>query len=281
MPGKHNGRKRARGDEDAPPRGDVKLMTTELNNTIQKIIKRNLTKGEVAYKIEKVDGGYVATVTTPKMSDAYDQKEHSGEMKDTEVEAKESAATVAVADILADEELKTIHDTPKPEKDMGEKPGPDAPREKGKFRNAVLKIVRKDLTSADIVWETNEVEGGGWQSTLTAPCLPGKWKDINMVGEVCDDQTAAEHSAAAIGLKQLLDDEEMASLHDRKKGQNNQEPKGKGKGAMPNLGAMDPMIAMPMMMMCMANGMNPMMMMQNMQNMMGGGEPKAKRQKKN
>jgi len=231
MPGRHNGRKRARGDDDAPPVGES-VPTTDLNNAIQKIVKRNLTKGEVEYHIEEVEGGYVAKVTTPKMSDDYDKREHSGETMDTGVEAKESAAYAALVNIFADEELKIIHDLPKPEKCKGEKQAPDAPQDKRNFRNAVLKIVRKNLTTEDIVWTTHEVDGG-WQSTLTATCLPGRWKNISMVGEVCDDQTLAEHSAAVVGLKQLLEDPEMAHLHDRKKTiPTREQQKGKGKGAM-------------------------------------------------
>lgn len=257
-------------------------MQNQLNNTIQKILKRNITKPEISYNVEKLASGFQASVEIPKMSETFSETVFVGDAKENQQEAKESAASTAINSILSDPDLKAIHDAPKPEK---EKPPPsDGPGDKHKLRNAVLKICRTgSMKKEDMVWDTVTHEDGGYISTVTCPCLPGKWGRMKIKGNVCPDENLAEHSAAEVAYEKLMADPEMSSLHDRtgptkrggqKRSHEAATGKGKGKGKM----GQNPEMMMNQMMM----NMMPMMMM-----MMGGmdsggsdGPPRKKRKGK-
>eukprot|EP00746_Dinoflagellata_sp_MGD_P163817 gnl/MRDRNA2_/MRDRNA2_92058_c0_seq1.p1 gnl/MRDRNA2_/MRDRNA2_92058_c0~~gnl/MRDRNA2_/MRDRNA2_92058_c0_seq1.p1 ORF type:complete len:412 (+),score=87.55 gnl/MRDRNA2_/MRDRNA2_92058_c0_seq1:107-1342(+) len=273
MPGKHNGRRRAKGEGDDLPTPRSNTFNTRLNNSIQRILKRNLLRGEIVYTTQDVEGGIQATVATPEMSDTYGSKTFSGEVCHDPHSARESAAEIALQDVLADPELLEIHDAPRPEREPGDKPPDDAPRHKSRLRNTVLKICRISLKKEDIVWETVP-SAEGFISTVTCPCLPGTMGEMSWAGDTCEDENLAEQSAALVACEAIMDDEEMLELYNKPKEvdprderRQRDREKGKGKGGKGkgkidqyfDWTSIDPMT----MMFCFQNGVNPIHLMES------------------
>eukprot|EP00746_Dinoflagellata_sp_MGD_P009745 gnl/MRDRNA2_/MRDRNA2_119920_c0_seq1.p1 gnl/MRDRNA2_/MRDRNA2_119920_c0~~gnl/MRDRNA2_/MRDRNA2_119920_c0_seq1.p1 ORF type:complete len:219 (+),score=52.45 gnl/MRDRNA2_/MRDRNA2_119920_c0_seq1:135-791(+) len=213
MPGKHKARNPNSAAIGMPPPG-IPSQQTQLNNSIQKILRRDLEKKEIVFDVVKETGGVRASVTTPAMSRTYGQKVHTGDIKTTHADAKESAASTALQSILSNRELLAIHDEPKLVRDVPPS-DPNGPREKHKLRNTILKIIRTNLKKEDMVWTTTR-QGRGFVSVVTLPCLPGNWKTKKWTGAVCNDENTAEHSAAGVALEKIMADAELRSLHDNK-----------------------------------------------------------------
>lgn len=203
-------------------------MQTELNNSVQKILKRNIAKGEVAYLVKEVVGGYQAQVEIPPLTTTTAAQTIASEVMNSVLEARENAAKLALQTILGDPQLKAIHDTPKPEKPRPPQTtpyDPDAPRHKSKLQISVLKIFRGNLGKDDISYET-EKSGSGFVSSVTCKVLPGKMGQKKWTGEVSTDENLAEQSAAEVALKAIMANRQLMAIHDKKQGKG----KGKGKG---------------------------------------------------
>merc|ERR1711971_709234 len=72
--------------------------------------------------------------------------------------------------------------------------GSSAP--KAELNVAISKILKRVLSKTDVVYESEKVEGVGFQATVKLPCLPGDWNSLSWTGEAYAKRTDAEHSAA-------------------------------------------------------------------------------------
>lgn len=130
-------------------------------------------------------------------------------------EAKEKVSSQAVEAIMSNEELATIYNAPKPEKEF--------PKDETGLRHRqnlaifVMKIFRGNLKKGDISYETKTVDEGGFVSTVTISVLPEKWKNLKFTGQICEDEAHAEHDAARDAMEAMKEDEDLMALHDAKK----------------------------------------------------------------
>eukprot|EP00930_Biecheleria_cincta_P005667 TRINITY_DN106598_c0_g1_i1.p2 TRINITY_DN106598_c0_g1~~TRINITY_DN106598_c0_g1_i1.p2 ORF type:complete len:255 (+),score=58.90 TRINITY_DN106598_c0_g1_i1:64-828(+) len=91
------------------------------------------------------------------------------------------------------------------------------------------KIARKSMDKHDILFVTNQVMGG-FQATLTMPCMPDLWSLKEFVGEVALTRGEAENSVSGIALKAIKADPVLMSKYSAPPKVRNWNCKGKGKG---------------------------------------------------
>jgi len=235
MPGKHKGRKRALGEIDPDYVPGETTKQTQLNNSIQKIVKRSLGRGELSYMVNEVIGGFQAQIRVPEMGPSYPAKTVASEVMMTDLDARENASQLALDSIMSNPELVAIHDAPRPEKErppIDPNADPDAPRHKSKLRNTVLKIFRGNLSKEDTVFETVQ-NGAIFTSTVNIRVLPGEWAQRTWTGSG-PDENLAEQAAAEVALNDIMADDDLMAIHDRKTprsgGSGGGYGKGKGKG---------------------------------------------------
>eukprot|EP00746_Dinoflagellata_sp_MGD_P125565 gnl/MRDRNA2_/MRDRNA2_60335_c0_seq1.p1 gnl/MRDRNA2_/MRDRNA2_60335_c0~~gnl/MRDRNA2_/MRDRNA2_60335_c0_seq1.p1 ORF type:complete len:695 (-),score=179.73 gnl/MRDRNA2_/MRDRNA2_60335_c0_seq1:330-2105(-) len=81
-----------------------------LNNCIIKIVPRSIRRGEIEYKTQQVEGGWQATLTMHCLPNALRESSFAGIVCETEKEAIHSAASIGMEAVMADDELKEMHD---------------------------------------------------------------------------------------------------------------------------------------------------------------------------
>lgn len=86
---------------------------TKLNSLCMKIAKRYLQKGETVYESLRVTGGYQATVKLGALPGEWAVRCWAGEVCSTKQKAEQSAAEIALEQILADAELSEEANKPK------------------------------------------------------------------------------------------------------------------------------------------------------------------------
>mmetsp|Transcript_74198 Transcript_74198/g.159021 ORF Transcript_74198/g.159021 Transcript_74198/m.159021 type:complete len:341 (-) Transcript_74198:103-1125(-) len=86
---------------------------TKLNSLCMKIAKRYLQKGETVYDSLKVAGGYQATVKLTCLPGVWSGRLWAGQVCSTKQKAEQSAAEIALAQIVADKELSEEAAKPK------------------------------------------------------------------------------------------------------------------------------------------------------------------------
>mmetsp|Transcript_102520 Transcript_102520/g.260407 ORF Transcript_102520/g.260407 Transcript_102520/m.260407 type:complete len:345 (+) Transcript_102520:2-1036(+) len=86
---------------------------TKLNSLCMKIAKRYLQKGETIYDSMKVTGGYQATVRLGALPGAWSARCWAGEVCSTKQKAEQSAAEIALSQVLSDPELAEEASRPK------------------------------------------------------------------------------------------------------------------------------------------------------------------------
>mmetsp|Transcript_31428 Transcript_31428/g.90736 ORF Transcript_31428/g.90736 Transcript_31428/m.90736 type:complete len:340 (-) Transcript_31428:149-1168(-) len=86
---------------------------TKLNSLCMKIAKRYLQKGETVYESLKVTGGYQATVKLGALPGEWAQRCWAGEVCSTKQKAEQSAAEIALSQVLGDSTLSEEAAKPK------------------------------------------------------------------------------------------------------------------------------------------------------------------------
>lgn len=79
------------------------------------------------------------------------------------------------------------------------------------LNEALGRIVKHPLSKDSTIYEIQAV-AGGYQATLSLPCLPGQWQTDLWVSKVCAKKKDAETSAAAAALASILGDPQFFSL---------------------------------------------------------------------
>lgn len=133
--------------------------------------------------------------------------------KPTKEERKRKREEEGIAEVAA-----TAAQTPKAPGVASKKPQKGVPlvqTNKVELNNAVLKIVPRDAKKEDIVYSTQEVQGG-FQAEVIVNVLPNDMKSNSFVGEVCLTEQEAEQNCAAVALAAILADPELKALHDAK-----------------------------------------------------------------
>lgn len=91
------------------------------------------------------------------------------------------------------------------------------------------KIARISMGKNDIVFVTVQVQGG-FQSTLTMPCMPDIWGLQEYVGEVSLTRSEAENNVSGIALKAIKSDPGLMAKYSAPPKVRNWKGKGEGKG---------------------------------------------------
>jgi len=195
---------------------------TRLNQFCQRKCKSVITKNDVIYTNEQVATdtgapGFQSSVTL----NCLEGISFAGAVCSDKKSAEKSAAAEALnhyadeieilATAPAGKKRKTAVDGSAVEGGAGapKEPSPfsgkgcDSP--KSQLNQMLSKILRKPLTKADVEYETENIEGVGFQSTIRLPCLPGEWASMSWAGEAFPKKTDAEHSAASIACDALKD----------------------------------------------------------------------------
>lgn len=103
--------------EYPPGKGPRLANKMLLNNAVQKICSANKSVSEhISYVTTEVQGGLQTQVSISCLPNHMADSAFAGEVRDTEKEAINSAAGVALETLMADPELREIHDRPRPVK---------------------------------------------------------------------------------------------------------------------------------------------------------------------
>lgn len=150
-----------------------------LQIVMQKKMGTHVKKGDFVYSTEEVEGGYQCSLSVG----CDEGMSFVGDVSTEKKEAEDSAARQAVAFYLP--EVGDINIAPK--RNTG---GEESP--KHVLQVVLQKFLTKALQKGEIQFDTNEVENGSYQCTLTLLCCDGK----TFTGEVCSDRKQAEDNAA-------------------------------------------------------------------------------------
>lgn len=197
---------------------------TKLNQFCQRKCKSIITKNDVIYTTEHVSDlmgapGYQSSVTL----NCLEGISFAGAVCSDKKSAEKSAASEALTHYADEIDLLACMPSTKKRKtaaaagddslggdSLSKEPsafagtGCDSP--KSQLNQALSKLLRKPLSKTDVVYETEKIEGVGYQSTIKLPCLPGEWGDsMSWAGEAFAKKTDAEHSAASIACAALKD----------------------------------------------------------------------------
>eukprot|EP00930_Biecheleria_cincta_P095779 TRINITY_DN87699_c0_g1_i1.p1 TRINITY_DN87699_c0_g1~~TRINITY_DN87699_c0_g1_i1.p1 ORF type:complete len:422 (-),score=72.08 TRINITY_DN87699_c0_g1_i1:51-1316(-) len=194
-----------------------------LNTYCQKVTKRPVTKGDVAYSVQHTGGGYYqGTVTLHCLGGIQFAGDISPSRKDAEKKAAEQAlqhysipSPGSGQDPLGGvESSMTISITPA----SVQAPPPPLPQELAEMSskaalNTVLgRAVKVGLSSGSVHYDCSIVPGG-FQAIIRVPCLPGLWSQKAWSGEVCTKKKDAENSAAHYAVSDILTDPTFYSAY--------------------------------------------------------------------
>lgn len=190
---------------EGPTNDDAK---TKLNQFCQKKCRKVITKTDVVYNCDQVQSdvgiSYQASVTL----NCLEAISFAGAVCGDKKTAEKSAAQEALTHFA--DEVDTILDQPAAKKQKKEKSETDktpsvfgAGAGKSELNMALAKILKRPLSKQDAVYETEKIEGVGFQSTLKLPNLPEEWASKSWAGEAMAKKTDAEHSAAQIAAEDI------------------------------------------------------------------------------
>jgi len=182
---------------------------TKLNSVCMKIAKRCLQKAETVYESLRVTGGYQATVKLGALPGEWAVRCWAGEVCSTKQKAEQSAAEIALEQILADPELSEEANKPKGK-------GKGTPEGKGKGKG------KKGY------WTMWGYAGWVWQAGAGSDQPRERVEENPITGEVLEwkdtygwiqPHTDLDHPAAAmrdgkvyVNKKDLLDDQSVLEV---------------------------------------------------------------------
>mmetsp|Transcript_69544 Transcript_69544/g.140954 ORF Transcript_69544/g.140954 Transcript_69544/m.140954 type:complete len:322 (+) Transcript_69544:29-994(+) len=244
--------------EWAPPRLETKDFASmdsksQLMHFCQKKLGSIFKGGDIVYTNNKFPMGFQSIVKLVCLGG----QEFAGELKPSATEAEQAAAQQAVESFKA--EISALGLDRGVEVTRKRKGGPMEPSvkiKKQKLPPGILgetavvppeataivqtskmelnthcsKIVRRVMEKTDVTYETDDVEGGGYQSKLRLSCLPDSWGSKVFVGEVNVKKGDAEQSVAAVALAAIRTDVSLMSKFAAPPKQKVRPPGMKGKG---------------------------------------------------
>mmetsp|Transcript_116811 Transcript_116811/g.325511 ORF Transcript_116811/g.325511 Transcript_116811/m.325511 type:complete len:230 (-) Transcript_116811:18-707(-) len=148
---------------------------TKLNSLCMRIAKRYLQKGETVYECRKVPGGYQATVKLSALPGEWKDRLWAGQVFTTKQKAEQSAAEIALMQIMEDKELSEEAAKPK---------GAGKGRGKGKHSSK-----GKGFHGKGWGWNTGWgwTPGWQWQDEPSGPDLPReRVTEVQILGKVLE-----------------------------------------------------------------------------------------------
>jgi len=182
----------------------------------QRYTKKPVTKTDIMYNNVKFGNQFQSTVTVACMGGA----QFAGEVALKDKEAEQNAAKMALinyaAEIASLTPGKHAGTNKKRKADtLGGVPGGGSgvpvDNAKVQLNSALMRIVKRPMQKEDVTKNTVKV-GGGYQCTISMPCLPDQWKTMAWAGEVGANQKIAEENAAKHALAALQSDATFSAL---------------------------------------------------------------------
>jgi len=232
----------------------------QLVHFCQKKLGRIFNQGDISYTTNKFPTGFQSIVKLACLSG----QEFAGELQPSAEQAEQAAARIAM-DSYQVEVSQLGLDSVQVKKRKGG-PGGDPSAKKQRLESGVMglpglvppsaatvvatskmelnthcsKIVRRVMEKTDVIYETEDVEGG-FQSILRLNCLPGAWANRVFVGEVQLKKAEAEQSVAGVALAAIRNDTTLMGKFSAPSKPKQRPPlmkgKGKGKATMQNMQA--------------------------------------------
>jgi len=234
--------------------GDViqgKDAVTAVNEFCQRYKGGPINKDDITYETLKLPEGYQATIKL----NAVGGVEFAGDLAPNARDAKLSAAAQVLVHFADDINQMTIAKKNKPKPNKGTKRtaedagmalpssgAPGAPANasaKGDLNTTYSKILRRVIAKGEIIYVTNPVQGGRFQSQVQLPGLPTPWDKMVWAGEPNPKKADAEQSVAMIALEQIRGDPQLMAAFSappkenqwiKNGGLQRMREKGKGKG---------------------------------------------------
>lgn len=193
-----------------------------LNTYCQKVTKRPVTKGDVAYTTQHAGGGYYqGTVTLHCLGGIQFAGEVSASRKDAEKKAAEQAlAHYSIASPASNQVARAGIESSMSIAITPTSVGPPAPlpqelaemSSKAALNTVLGRAVKVGLSSGSVQYDCSIVPGG-FQALIRVPCLPGIWSQKAWSGEVCPKKKDAENSAAHYAVSDILTDPTFFSAY--------------------------------------------------------------------
>lgn len=177
-----------------------------LNQMMQKIAQRPLTKADIVFTVNQFDSQYQAIVKLHCL----EGKEYAGHLCTNSKEAEKSAAEQAM---IANAALLTqMQNMPKakrprdssaqPAAKKAKVPAPNLPF-KTEMNNILTRIIGRTPAKGDATYIVNTIAPGQFQATLQISCLPEEWSGKAWAGELKPSKAEAEQSAAEQALTDI------------------------------------------------------------------------------
>jgi len=180
---------------------------SKLNQFCQKKCRTLITKNDVVYTVENTTNenglkAFQATVTLACL----DSISFAGQICNDKKTAEKSAAQEALNHYADD--TATFEPPAKKQKTVaagvvGAVAAPANTSGKSMLNMMLAKILKKPLSKTDVTYESEQIQGVGFQVTVQLPCLPDEWSSKSWSGEAAPKKSDAEHSAAAAACEDL------------------------------------------------------------------------------
>lgn len=202
-------------------------LKNELNSACQRLAGKSMNKGDIVYTTTEFSWQYQATVTV-NCFDAIGEQVFAGELKHSPKEAEQSAAYMAAL-ILKEQIPEPLPQAAKRPSDAADGPNakvargeegiefsdePIDPATKARLYTAISQICGRELSDGDIQYDVAAVEGGGFQGSVKAPCLPGALASTIWTGAVTPAKQAAKISAASRAIEALINNADVGAKVD-------------------------------------------------------------------
>uniref|UniRef100_A0A7S2QGQ9 DRBM domain-containing protein n=1 Tax=Zooxanthella nutricula TaxID=1333877 RepID=A0A7S2QGQ9_9DINO len=203
----------------APPQVHADPKST-LNMFAQKYCKKMITKEDISYSTISQFGEHQSTVTV----NCLEGVQFAGEVASTAKDAEKSAATVALQHFAEEVALALAQPSKNPAANKKRKApaafggcggladgsagsGVDVPgtNAKQQLNTLLMRVLKRALTKDDVDYSTAQT-GGGFQTTLSMPCLEGEYAGLQWAGELATKKKVAEENAANQAVQTLTAD---------------------------------------------------------------------------
>jgi dsRNA-specific ribonuclease len=217
---------------------------SQFNACCMKLVKRLMQKEEITYETVAVPesdatpAGFQSMVKAPCLPGGYASMSWTGVLRGNKRDAEQSAADKALRALAAVPQFSVAFGAapfPEVKESTGAKTKSDdrnnAVTSKSNLNATCMRILKRVLTKGEITYETTVVPGGGYQSTVRLPCLPGEHANASWAGSNSDTKKDAEQSAAEAALKFIASEAEFAAMLEQTKAK----PKKAAKEAAPQI----------------------------------------------
>jgi len=190
----------------------------ELNQFVQRYVKRPLSKTDIVYAVSKFGAQCQAVVKL----NALDGQEYAGELcRDTKSAERSAAEQAVTANMTLVQATKGQVGSKRPAATASspvqvppKKMRLDVPEEnpaltpKAQLNSLIGKIAKRAMQKGETIYNAHLI-GSQYQATVQITLLPGEWANRAWAGHLCGTKLQAEQSAAEQALKDISADAQL------------------------------------------------------------------------